>query len=220
MSIDFKGTGYINIGNVPELNFAGTAPFSVCVWFKVNTLGIVHSMITKYGSSGNRQWAVYIDNTAFRLLREISPFTLSSSPITTNVWYCGCTIYDGVNGYVYLNGILQNTQLTWGSIPDVATSVYISSDQASPSTRALRGEMADLKVFNRALTQEEVIILYKGRSKRGLVTNGLIGHWPLDGKSGQICTGLVIKDIQNKYQGTFINNGEFTANDILRVGGE
>tara|TARA_Y100000310_G_scaffold304750_1_gene344222 strand:- start:4446 stop:5084 length:639 start_codon:yes stop_codon:yes gene_type:complete len=79
----------------------------------------------------------------------------SVSTINTNIWYHVVLVASGTSGFIYVNGKLDQTG------GDKTQGTPNSSDFiiASRATR-FSGDMQDLMIYNRALTQLEIELLY------------------------------------------------------------
>ena len=138
-------------------------------------------------------------------------FMLSSSSINFNTWNHVCGVFDlgdslgtGIKAYLYLNGKLNNAVgvTSVGSDPftfDQNGPSQIGSSNLSynptPSLRGngAKGEMGPFKIYNRALTQNEITQNY----------NSLKDRYKLTSTSGVIDSG----------QSLFTSDGTFTVPD-------
>jgi hypothetical protein len=116
-----------------------------------------------------------------------------SAPGTSNVlsgaWHHVIGTYDGSTIKIYVDGILQASK-SWSSGLDGATATaYIGQDDYD-SSRRFTGLIDDVRIYNRALSADEIKRLYKigATGKLSVVSNstsldkGLVGWWTFDGK--------------------------------------
>ena len=120
---------------------------------------------------------------------------VSSAVLKTNQWYFLAVTWDGTTAKAYINGNLDNSASASGTLTgDATTEGWIGAHRyGNSSWERTNGELSDVKVYNRALTQDEITTLYNG----GNVTDGLICHW--DFHEG---TGLTLGDVVGSNDGT------------------
>jgi hypothetical protein len=102
-----------------------------------------------------------------------------------DTWTYLALSYDGTNVRLYADGVLQST---------LAKSITLAGDQYIMSTwggsEAAKGVVDDVRIYNRALSAQEVSNLYNSsgealgilnRAHRDTLTSGLVGYWSFDG---------------------------------------
>ena len=134
------------------------------------------------GGPGNANFYVRENGHGFGQCAASGP-----SDINTNTWYLETGVYSGTSISVYLNGILQgtsacsNTGINYGSIP----TGMIGWSAGNSSASKFNGQIADVQVYNSALSQQQVYQLYLNGMGGGAVSaNSLAGWWPLNGNAG------------------------------------
>jgi|GEM_PF-2542498 len=103
----------------------------------------------------------YADYKAFDVFENILP----------NTWYFCCITYDGSNIKVYLNSELKSTVAKSGQIkfPSNSATFIIGAEplgSGSIDRDCFYGEISNVLVYNRALTEDEVLFLNKKFSKK------------------------------------------------------
>lgn len=74
-----------------------------------------------------------------------------------NTWYHFVATYDGVDMKLYINGILENEQNASGAVVDYSAQIFTLGDgRGGTSWYPFNGRLDDLKIYNRALTAEEI----------------------------------------------------------------
>ena len=98
---------------------------------------------------------------------------------STGQWVYVFSTYDGKNIKNYINGQLMNTIEQNGEIStNTPIGAFTIGNYNSPSSSyAFRGRIDDLRVYNRALSPQEVSDLYN-------YAPGPVGYWKMDEKSG------------------------------------
>ncbi len=158
----FNGSNsYIGISDNSAFDFAGK-PFSIAAWIYLTgpfngsaAFGSIFDRMQAGGSQGYRLDYSPTSNT-FRLLGSTT-LTVPAA-LTYGVWYHVVAVSDGAgNGGIYLDG----AQIGTGSY---ATTAYAANprigDCQITGQAPFGGLFDDVRIYDRALTPEEVIVLY------------------------------------------------------------
>ena len=177
----FNGAAYINLGNHNNLNH----DFSISCWIKVSSSSNRQTIISK-GTGSHYQWEFIVDGSTnfirLRLYQAGGSDYLVCSGVTTvndNKWHLVTATYNYTThqAYVYVDGNQDgSTSSTSGT--------YDSSDSAScwiggraTSSNYWNGNLDDLAIFGRALSNAEVLSIYvAGASGAGILFN-LASNW-------------------------------------------
>lgn len=156
---NFDGSGdYIDMGDV--LDATGSS---------ITLAGLVRKdddtdnrvIVGKYwtafelGSSGNHdkvQFTVTTSGGTTDLFGTDNTFTDSD-------WHLVVGVYDGSNMYIYLDGELETSTAKTGTISTNSNNLYIGA--RDPSNRIWNGNIAEVGIWNRALSSEEITQLYE-----------------------------------------------------------
>lgn len=124
-------------------------------------------------------------------------------------------VYDGSTLKIYRNGSLLRSGSVTGSITHTTNQLYIGSYDGG--TR-FTGKVDDVRIYNRALSAQEVQQLYSMGASNKLSSSatassttactvglacGLVGYWTFDGKD--ISNGVLLDKSGNNNKGNFIN---------------
>ncbi len=85
----------------------------------------------------------------------------TNTTINTYQWYHLVFTYDGSISKIYLDGLLENSKATSGSIHTSSKPLTIGHHRVK-SQRYFKGLIDDVMIFNRAISEEEVQQLYQG----------------------------------------------------------
>lgn len=161
--LSFNGVSdYVDFGAGSNLN---PTSVSFSVWIKANSFTATYSsIVTKRGTGAYCQ--LLVKNTgkiAIYIFAASGVGYDGSGAITllTNSWYHLVLTYDsvaGLNGYV--NGILDNFAGPNGNLASNDGNTQISND-SGVAGRNFDGLIDDFRVYNRALSQQEVLRLYQ-----------------------------------------------------------
>ncbi len=173
-AISFNGTDQrIHIGDVELSNSAIT----VSVWYKTpSTTGKTDSIIGKYhASSSKRAYRLSHSNSeVFSFLVSHNGLakwqgsgnmvqTMSATTTVPNTWYHVVGTFDGAgNGKIFVNGVEDGsaTDAAVTSIYDVSTPIYIGYSESAGDQYG-EGLIDDVRVYNRALSPEEIALMYE-----------------------------------------------------------
>ncbi len=152
---------FILIENSRSLNFE--EEITVHFWLKVNQFYDDREMYPISHGNWENRWKISITNKKIRwtvkTTAAIKDLDLSS-PIDSNRYYCITATYNGEVMSLYVNANLSNTVPHSGKI--LKTSYDLIIGQALPGNLnfGFNGIIDDLKIYNRALNNQEVRDLY------------------------------------------------------------
>lgn len=179
MSYDFDGTNDW-IGNVTTSPVT-TFPCTLACWFKYNLDGTLISVSNNTGASRYR-----LKTTATGLVRLIATQggvdnTIdTTSGISSFEWGHACAVIASASSRtVYLNAA-NSTTTTVSRSPSLFTRLQIGSGRENTTTLDyFNGQIADVGIWNRALTLPEITSLAKGVSCPLVSVNNLVFYAPL-----------------------------------------
>jgi len=226
-NMTFNGTNaYMTIARSSSMS--PTAGISQEVWFKYDSaLTNIHFIGLQYGSSYGNSYGIWSETTNLIAGVNISGtlnYFSSSVSFVLNTWYHCVHTYDGSIQKLYLNGNLLNSLATSGSIAYDSnnTLVTIGSDFQGAGYNSgvswfLNGKLAQVRIYDRALSSDEVNQNYNSTKKRyspdeNIVTNGLVFNSDSGRPSSYPGTGTAIYDLSGSgYTGTLTNGPAFSS---------
>jgi hypothetical protein len=171
-SYDFNGNGdYIKINNDPMLNPSNS--ITISLWFRpVDFYGIGNNaLVVKPFTSHDPPYYQYImgisgskgSNYTFgfslNVNGEFKIIGTETNAWKEGNWYHIVGMYDGKALKLYVNGILENTLVAEGSMSIYNTDLFIARQPNLDVTTP--GTIDDLRIYNRALSEEEIAKLYE-----------------------------------------------------------
>ena len=163
----FDGERYINAGSPPSLGYEDE--FSLSAWiYPSSDNGVVFSRASE-GDQGEVGWGIYIENGKIRL--NLSTRVLDDGvsaetikPIQLNRWQHVAATYDGSKTpsgmRVYIDGVSQELDGLLDLVGNRLPQRYPLRIGASGSSKPnFRGNIDDVRIYDRALTAEEVAIV-------------------------------------------------------------
>ena len=152
-AINFDGTDdYVNMSG----DIAGTGAVTICAWINPRSSG---------GGGDGQVVGTTAGSTRLRMTSNGIYFssdgggTTISTSVTYNVWTYICAARDstGVSGVIYKNGIQANTGSTG---TPAANGADTQIGNRTSLSRAFDGKIDDVRIYNRALSADEVNRLY------------------------------------------------------------
>lgn len=174
------------IGNI-NVNLKN-APWSASVWAKVskdvlNTSN--HYTVLSQGYYKNGGWWVYYrdDSKSWSFWLDDGVNTSIISGLgqeTVEEWVHITINYDVNNEFnLYMNGVFMGANVF--EIGDTVES-FVIGGRKSGTDRLFSGKIDEVRIYNRALSEPEIQQLYNKQH----VSDGLVGHWRLDEKKGNV----------------------------------
>lgn len=174
----FNGSGdWINIGNYPDL--AITGDITVSAWIKtpaswpstyrdpmiyvrntkyVSTIYGLNLFMNNTNSSSGRKFG-FIAKTTTNSWGD--DYALSTSTLQLNTWYFVVGVREGNVMKVYVNSVLEDTDVGTSSPIDYGPSPNASIGQKdSTSQHWFNGVIDDVRIYKRALSQSDIQALY------------------------------------------------------------
>jgi len=186
-TMDANSPGYISSScNNTALNFVATSnqyldvgdfniegdELTVSAWIKANSFPNGQPRVISKGSSTSHQdWALVVDDVDSKTYLANIQFRVNtgSANVSTHVgqtldpgmWYHIVGVYDGSNIYTYVDGVKgSNNYNKNGDISNDNDRVWIGGQSTNSSDRPWDGMIDEVKVYNKALTDAEVLDLY------------------------------------------------------------
>ncbi len=174
---NFDGLGsFIQVPNSSVLNFESLNTMSLSYWINAFSLSNsqVSLILSKQTGAGTTQDGFNSNietsnQSSFRIMNGTSTpqFTIGTDVqmIQTNSWYHVVHIYNGNEGFIYINGILISSQYGSAFIGDNSADLLIGKPNWNAgNVKNFHGVIDDVGIYNRALSASEVQQLYTAQS--------------------------------------------------------
>jgi hypothetical protein len=218
---------------VPFQDAFNAFPYTVSVWCKLESDENGSMIIQRYANSSWNGWVMSVSSTELPL-QTLSPGYMLQSPPNCNgvvssaqcdtginysgdmydhLWHMLTFTVDGDSGRFYVDGTLQTTQAWTGSAapPTGTTDMRIGgTDMGAPFY--FHGSLDDVGLWNRALTDEEVQILFSTLPPVAGCTNTNACNYTAeatlnDGSCVFDCAGCIDPCACNYNQNAAVNDG-------------
>lgn len=182
-SVYFDKTYYYDCGNPESLKITGDE-ISLCAWINTTyTTGIndylgILSKRYSYGA-GNVSYALLLNNSipnrlVFAQINNESNQVVSvysNSHVNDGRYHYIIFVYNGIDARIYIDGNLDSTPVAFtGNIKDKEDSLLIGSLQLTGVSYLYRygfsGSLAQVGIYNRALSPEEIKQNYNATRRR------------------------------------------------------
>jgi hypothetical protein len=187
------------------------APFTISAWARIdNTSG--NKTVVQIGNTGSSQRFLlyFAGNTLSFFVNQTGSFAQAqaASTASANIWYHCCAVEASSSDHrVYFNG-------TVGTLPNPATqsptginALNIGNDRNSnANANLMTGQMADVAVWDVALTAAEIGSLADGMSADKIRPDNLVYYAPLVRELVEVSGGLALT-----------NNGTATVSNHPRI---
>lgn len=152
-----------------------TDPISIMHWVN-NYADTGNTFLSVWGASGTRAWRTSAATGPTNMRTRLSTdganqlSTSSSTTITNGTWYHMAMLYDGTDNEFWLNGVLDATSVDAGGLFASSQDLSIGGQQGGGN--ASDTEHADIRIYSRILSAEEMETIYAARGHDG-ITDGL-----------------------------------------------
>jgi hypothetical protein len=187
-AMKFDGVdGYVRQDNVlntfnPKIN----NNYSVSLWFKTNSYIGTNNALVSFGNSTsvrNYIWFIAINNGKMKISSSYddSTFldTIGTNTVNLNSWNNVMFMENGTHRLIYVNGILDKIDSPTNFTKISGLNTFSIGNLIRTTMGSwYNGSIDDVRIYNRALSQEEITQLYnQGRGQYSSVTDGLVAQY-------------------------------------------
>lgn len=206
---DFSSTLYLT-GGITASTIAGlNTACTFSAWFNTNTLASAGRTIVENSINGSNRLTMMMDAGIVRAgyYNGTAYTSKASGMLNKDTWYHGVFTWNGTDAALYINGISQ-AATTPSPSSSVGGALGIGR-RGDAATQLFQGSLAEVCLWNRALSTAEVEALYYTGA---IPSSGLVGKYLLNEGSG--ATALDTSGLGNN--GT-ITGGTYTSYAPLKT---
>jgi len=154
--LSLGGAGqYVDCGN--NALFDITEAITVAGWIKVNAFDVEWQAVV---AKGNSAWRLHRNSNTNSLAFHCSGLsagwgTGGSVNVNDGEWHHVVGVYDGSKIYLYVDGVVDNSEPTSGIIDSNPEHVFIGGNSQQPG-REWNGLIDDVRIYNHALSPAEI----------------------------------------------------------------
>jgi len=204
--------GAVDSIDVPDSSTLKPSTITISIWFKSEgTQGAYTYLISKYYSGSGPAYSLYTGagttNLSFSIRKgDDSGWSVTSLAASGNVmdglWHNVIATFDGTIQKLYIDGILKTTAtpgttgITYGS-GDLTIGAFLNT-----GTLDFNGYLSNTAIWDRAITEDEILRVYNGGIPGDLTDLGPASWWSLGADSYYNGSNWICPDI-----GANTNNG-------------
>jgi regulation of enolase protein 1 (concanavalin A-like superfamily) len=165
-ALDFDGAGdYVDCGNSPMLNIRNQITMSV--WFKIAAFVNDWEAIISKGDNAFRlsRSATNGNATHIGVNGTTANYFDGTAVVANDEWHHIAGVYDGAQAIIYVDGAADVVTPCTGQINDTNDRFFIGENSVSRG-RYSNGIIDDVRLYNRALTQDEIKLVMRGDTIR------------------------------------------------------
>ncbi len=151
-ALNINGTG--STATLTGLPY-GSAARTIAFWVKLNVVNAQYNFIYCYGTEANPDGIFVKPNEA----RRFVPNQTVASTHSANVWYHYVLTYDGTSSKIYKDGALISTAAVTKNTVNNSNIFKLGLTEGG-GANWFNGAIDDLKIYNVALTEQQVETLY------------------------------------------------------------
>ncbi len=173
-ALEFDGDDYLNCGNGPTLQIQDA--ITMAFWFNVEAFQTEWEAFLSKGDDSYR--ASRGDGTGNATHMGISGTSVGGGNgyfngtviVTGGEWHHYASTYDGEEGRIYIDGVLDVTSPGTGQINSSTYELWIGTNSQNTG-RLLHGILDDIQIYNRALSEAEINVIMKGLADQNVAQN-------------------------------------------------
>ncbi len=227
-SMRFYGNSNINIGDNLDM---GTSDFTLAAWIKTTAVSEYKGIIVK-GASGSLGYGMLLSATGlpdFSIQSSVNTHIFATTEVDDNNWHHIAMSADrNGNVSIYIDGNLNKVENISSQSGSINTASFLRIGSFSDAAQwFFNGSIADVRIYNRALSAEEVLALnnsYNPKFASGSLQKGLILDMPLTSRwTKEGAAGSELMTDRTPYSNDGQNNGatvgssytSFDGNDYI-----
>ncbi len=196
------GTKYVTI---PETTLLKTTGYSICFWYKPTVSNADNTVFGRMDAPADTSWCDFqMIAQRIKFLQKGDLWQVAAS-IPLNEWHHYVFTVLGATGLLYKDAVSQTPPISTATDDFVFTTLG-----ATYGGYSAKGHLADFRIYNRALTQTEITLLYDSYKPatvlQSINESGLLLHLDAGNKSSYPGTGATWKDLSgNGYNATLVH---------------
>jgi len=185
-ALEFDGSGdFLDCGDNPSLNISDAV--SLTAWIKIANLSIDQKIGgNQNGTNGGFKMGIFSNNKVeFEIRSSSNVATLNrnangGTELMEDVWYHVAGTYSQEDGYIktYVNGNLDRQLATTEELGASPGTFYLGCEPFNTGANNFNGVMDDVRLYNKALTQVEIMETMRGSPLLAAIPNPANGSTP------------------------------------------
>ncbi len=158
----FDGNDYIFVDDSADFTL-GNSPFTISVWSRISAYSIdngYYLMGHDDGPGNTSKWIFFQGNSGISFITTPTGWVnLGAYSFNVGDWYHLAITRDGNLLTAFVNGVKIGESVFSYTIPDPSSSFVIGDAESQHPGRNYRGSLDDVRIYNRALSPNEIQML-------------------------------------------------------------
>ncbi len=186
-------------------------------------------LASKYSSTPQNGYVLYIPASVNTIKWELRlgsccQAVQALTALVNGTWQHVVATYDGATLKVYINGVLENSSASSGTLTST-NNLALGADWSGATVQPFDGRMDEVRLYNRALSAGEIAALYQSTavfrptrkatintSQNTRFNNSLVGLWSFNGPD---VSGTTATDISGNGNTGTLTNGPTVVPGII-----
>lgn len=171
--MSFDGSAYVTMGDREILEVEGDLPFSISIWYRPTSSPTAEEtdVLVSKGLPSNEGYAFQYEKISGNFVINISKYgvidqRVTIAELTTGQWHHLAAVQRATEIEYYVNGVSQGTYSNASAYNPSGTDEFRIGAVHDGGLKA-EGLIDDVRIYNRALSAQEVQNLYQGRYANG-----------------------------------------------------
>jgi len=164
-ALSFDGSDdYVEVADSESLDI--TDEITIVVWAKPDGANEMGYLVAKGNPAANQRYNLYWNGANDQLVfwESGSERTSEKVFVDNNVWVQAAIVIDGTTLKFYRNGVSAGTKTLSNPLESNSDALRIGHRVGDPSdARCFKGTIDEVRIYNRALSSEEIQMLYYNR---------------------------------------------------------
>ena len=203
----------------------GSEVRTAAMWIKTTQTGEKYFFCYGKDDTQYQRWSIGISN-GYNLVEFNNASVHSEKIVNDGLWHHIAASYDGTNMNIYVDGSKESLSgdinVTFDTKSSGKVLIGDNSDTSVPAgSYRFKGSIDEVSVFNKALSADEILELYKSGSELNLISNSgdyvsssnLVGYWRFNEGTGTTVGDASSKGNDGTIYGANWIDGESSFND-------
>ena len=158
---------------------------TISFWVKVNALPASGEVFLLSNGGWQERWKISLPahgkpvfSTKNALGANVD-MDSDSVPLPIGQWRHVTMVHDGATNKLFINGLLKKSVASPGALGKTKFPLGIGYDPIDGGSN-FNGSLDDIKIYNKALTDVEILALYTTQNATPVITGTLVAHYPFN----------------------------------------
>ncbi len=191
----FDGSNdYVSIPYTTSLGLGGSNPLTVSAWVYwtggAHGDGLFPIVYSQIGSDPWGRYSLFVDfatsKATFSVAGTSGSYVYSNAALSNNQWYHITGTWDGTTQSIFVNGVIQNSATPSIGTGSTFQNLYFGTNTVAGGN-SFGGSIDEVKIYNYALTSDEVKLDYNQGVVMSLGTKGTNSSYATGAENQTYC---------------------------------